>query len=323
MRTRKILLLDTASLYFRAFYGVPDSLRAPDGLPVNAVRGLLDFITRLVDVYSPTHVACCWDNDWRPAWRVELLPSYKAHRVAGATPGAPAGVITEMATSAGTAGESAPADLATQVPWIREVLRALGIAVVGADGYEADDVIGTLATTLPLPVDVVTGDRDLFQVVDDAREVRVLYIARGVGKHEQVDDAWVRARYGVPAAAYVDFATLRGDASDGLPGVSGIGDKTAASLITSYGDLAGILEAASASETRISASVRAKLHAAIDYLAVAPEVVAVARDLDLGVTLDDQALPAAPADPELFEALTERLGLGTSATRVLAAMARP
>ncbi|RYZ29097.1 MAG: flap endonuclease, partial [Propionibacteriaceae bacterium] len=172
-------------------------------------------------------------------------------------------------------------------------------------------------------VDVVTGDRDLFQVVDDAREVRVLYIARGVGKHEQVDDAWVRTRYGVPASAYVDFATLRGDASDGLPGVSGIGDKTAASLIGSYGDLAGILEAASASDTRISASVRAKLHTAIDYLAVAPEVVAVARDLDLGVTLDDLALPTEPADPELFAALTERLGLGTSATRVLAAMARP
>ena len=325
MRTRKILLLDTASLYFRAFYGVPDSLRAPDGLPVNAVRGLLDFIARLVDVYSPTHVACCWDNDWRPAWRVALLPSYKAHRVAGASPAAPGstGVISEMSTSPDTAGESAPDDLATQVPWIREVLTALGIRMVGADGYEADDVIGTLATTLPLPVDVVTGDRDLFQVVDDARAVRVLYIARGVGKHEQVDDAWVQARYGVPAAAYVDFATLRGDASDGLPGVSGIGDKTAASLIASYGDLDGILAAASEPGTRISASVRAKLHAAIDYLAVAPEVVAVARDLDLGVTLDDLVLPSEPADPELFAALEERLGLGTSATRVLAAMRRP
>ncbi len=243
MRTRKVLLLDTASLYFRAFYGVPDSLRSPDGLPVNAVRGLLDFIARLVDTYSPTHVVCCWDNDWRPAWRVALLPSYKAHRVAG-SPEAPAGstsVIAEMASSSDTSGESAPDGLAVQVPWIRETLRALGIAVVGHDGYEADDVIGTLATTLPMPVDVVTGDRDLFQVVDDARGVRVLYIARGVGRHEQVDDAWVRDRYGVPAAAYVDFATLRGDASDGLPGVSGIGDKTAASLIGSYGDLAGIL----------------------------------------------------------------------------------
>lgn len=325
MRTRKVLLLDTASLYFRAFYGVPDSLRSPDGLPVNAVRGLLDFIARLVDTYAPTHVVCCWDNDWRPAWRVALLPSYKAHRVAG-SPEAPAGatgVISEMASSSDTKGESAPDDLAVQVPWIRETLRALGIAVVGHDGYEADDVIGTLATTLPMPVDVVTGDRDLFQVVDDAREVRVLYIARGVGRHEQVDDAWVRERYGVPASAYVDFATMRGDASDGLPGVPGVGDKTAASLIASYGDLAGILAAASAPDTRISASVRAKLHAAIDYLAVAPEVVAVARDLDLGVSEDDLVLPQEPADPELFAALTERLGLGTSATRVLAAMARP
>jgi 5'-3' exonuclease len=324
VRTRKILLLDTASLYFRAFYGVPDSLRSPDGLPVNAVRGLLDFIARLVDVYSPTHVACCWDNDWRPAWRVALLPSYKAHRVAG-SPDVPAGstsTIKEMSSSEDTKGESAPDDLAVQVPWIRETLRALGIRVVGKDGYEADDVIGTLAATLPLPVDVVTGDRDLFQVVDDAREVRVLYIARGVGKHEQVDDAWVRERYGVPAAAYVDFATMRGDASDGLPGVAGIGDKTAASLIASYGDLDGILAAASEPGTRISALVRAKLHAAIDYLAVAPEVVRVARDLDLGVGLDDLALPAGPAEPELFEALTERLGLGTSATRVLAALAR-
>ena len=153
MRTRKILLLDTASLYFRAFYGVPDSLRSPDGLPVNAVRGLLDFIARLVDVYSPTHVACCWDNDWRPAWRVALLPSYKAHRVAGATPapGPHQRDQRDVHLAPTPPGESAPDDLATQVPWIREVLTALGIRMVGADGYEADDVIGTLATTLADP----------------------------------------------------------------------------------------------------------------------------------------------------------------------------
>lgn len=319
MRTRKILLLDTASLYFRAFYGVPDSMRAPDGLPVNAIRGLLDFVTRLVDTYSPTHLACCWDNDWRPAWRVELIGSYKAHRVAQG-PGAT--VVTEMASSADTQGESAPDGLAVQVPWIQEVLAALGLPVVGADGYEADDVIGTLATGAPMPVDVVTGDRDLFQLVDDARQVRVLYIARGVGKHEQVDDAWMRARYQIPAAAYVDYATLRGDASDGLPGVSGIGEKTAASLLTSYGNLEGILTEASRSGSRISGSVRAKLGAAIDYLAVAPTVVAVAREIGLGVVAEDLVLPAVPADPERFAELTERLGLGSSATRVLASLAR-
>jgi 5'-3' exonuclease len=310
------LLLDTASLYFRAFFGMPDSLRAPDGTPVNAIRGLLDYIAKLTDTYHPTHLVCCWDNDWRPAWRVELIPSYKAHRVAGAGDA----VISEMSSSSTTSGETAPDDLAVQIPYIRAVLGALGIAIVGKDGYEADDVIGTLASTAPMPVDIVTGDRDLFQLVDDDAGIRVLYVARGVGRHERVDEAWVRAKYDIPAAGYVGFATLRGDASDGLPGVAGIGEKTAASLINRYGDLDGILAASSAADTTVSASVRSKLGAAIDYLAVAPTVVAVARDLDLAVGFDDLRLPSAPADPALFAELTELLGLGGSADRVLAAL---
>jgi 5'-3' exonuclease len=312
------MLLDTASLYFRAFYGVPESVRGPDGMPVNAIRGLLDFISRLVDTYSPTHVVCCWDNDWRPRWRVELIPSYKAHRVAQSGDS----TVAEMSSSASTAGEVAPDGLAIQVPFIVATLDALGIAVVGHDGYEADDVIGTLASTATMPVDVVTGDRDLFQLVDDERQVRVLYIARGVGNHERVDNAWMQHRYGIPASAYVDYATLRGDASDGLPGVAGIGEKTAQSLLTSHTDLAGILAAASEPNSKISSSIRSKLAAAIDYLAVAPTVVAVARDLDLGVGPDDLRLPATPAEPEKFAELTELLGLGSSATRVLASMAK-
>jgi 5'-3' exonuclease len=310
------MLLDTASLYFRAFYGVPDSFRAADGTPVNAVRGLLDFISRLVATYSPSHLACCWDNDWRPAWRVKLIPSYKAHRVAGAGQT----VVAEMAASSDTSGEQAPDDLAVQVPFILAVLESLGIAVVGKDGYEADDVLGTLASTSPMPVDVVTGDRDLFQLVDDARPVRVLYIARGVGNHEQVDEAWVRARYGIPSSAYVDYAIMRGDASDGLPGVAGIGDKTAAGLLNSYGSLEGILAAASDPHTKISASVRSKLGAAIDYLAVAPAVVAVVRDLDLDVGWDELLLPRAPKDPARFTELAELLELGGSADRILASL---
>ena len=317
MRPEKLLLLDTASLYFRAFFGVPDTFRAADGMPVNAVRGLLDFIARLVDGYRPTHLACCWDNDWRPAWRVELIPSYKAHRVAGSGDA----VVAEMASSAGTAGEQAPDDLAVQVPYIVAVLEALGLAIVGADGYEADDVIGTLAATAPMPADVVTGDRDLFQVVDDDRGVRVLYTARGVGRHEQVDDAWVRTRYGIPAAHYVDFAVLRGDASDGLPGVAGIGEKTAASLISTYGGLPEILAAASAPGTTISPSVRIKLSRAIDYLAVAPTVVTVARDVDLAGDWDTLRLPGSPKDPHRFAELSELLNLGGSADRVLAGLA--
>lgn len=310
------MLLDTASLYFRAFFGVPDSLRTPDGRPVNAVRGLLDFISRLTTQYRPTHLVCCWDNDWRPDWRVQLIPSYKAHRVA-----TPEGTgIDEMSHSASTETEDSPDDLSVQVPMIIEVLSSLGLAVVGKDGYEADDVIGTLARTSGVPTEVVTGDRDLLQLVDDEQQIRVLYIARGVGKHERVDDAWIRNRFGVPASAYRDFATLKGDPSDGLPGVAGIGEKTAASLLTSYGSLEGVLEAASQPGTTISAGVRNKLAAAIDYLAVAPQVVGVADDLDLGVGLDDLRLPEEPADAAGFATLTETLGLGSSADRILTAL---
>jgi 5'-3' exonuclease len=312
----RLLLLDTASLYFRAFFGMPDSLRAPDGTPVNAVRGLLDFIATLVNTYRPTHLVCCWDNDWRPAWRVELIPSYKAHRVAGGGDS----VVVEMSSSPSTAGETAPADLAVQVPMIVAVLEALGIPIVGLDGYEADDVIGTLASTSGMPTDVVTGDRDLFQLVDDARQIRVLYIARGVGKHERVDEAWIRSKYQIPASAYVDYATLRGDASDGLPGVAGIGEKTAASLLNSYGHLEAILAEASSSPSRVSGAIRSKLGAAIDYLAVAPTVVSVVRDLELGVSFDDLTLPTRPQDPEAFAELTERLGLSGSSRRILASL---
>jgi len=297
------MLLDTASLYFRAFFGVPDTVRAPDGTPVNAVRGLLDFVSRLVGEYRPTHLACCWDNDWRPQWRVDLLPTYKAHRVVAEVPG-PAPDVEEV-----------PDPLEVQVPVIRAVLEAFGIAVVGADGYEADDVIGTLATDAGMPVDVVTGDRDLFQLVDDQAQVRILYTARGVGRHERVDNAWVREKYGIDARQYADFATLRGDASDGLPGVAGIGEKTAATLLGRFGDLDGVIAAAADPEADLGPSPRRRIKEAAEYLAVAPRVVAVARDLPLGDP--PLAMPAAPADPELVAALTEQFGLGGSVDRLV------
>jgi 5'-3' exonuclease len=300
------MLLDTASLYFRAYFGIPDSVQAPDGSPVNAVRGLLDFISRLVEEYRPTHLACCWDNDWRPAWRVELIPSYKAHRVVRPVPG---GVDVEVV----------PDPLEIQVPVIREVLDALGLAVVGADHYEADDVIGTLATKARMPVDIVTGDRDLFQLVDDARQVRVLYIARGVGRHERLTDSDIVKKYKILPEQYAAFATMRGDTSDGLPGVAGIGEKTASSLLGTYGDLPGILGAALDPGSGMSAAVRGRFQAAAGYLTVAPRVVEVARDIDLPD--QDLSLPrSAPADPDRFAALVERWGLGGSAERVVRAL---
>ena len=301
------MLLDTASLYFRAFFGVPDSVRAPDGTPVNAVRGLLDFITRLVGEYHPTHLACCWDNDWRPQWRVDLIPSYKSHRVA-------APLRTE-----GEGGkhwiEEVPDPLQAQIPVIEEVLEAFGIAVVGADGYEADDVIGTLATNAGMPVDIVTGDRDLFQLVDDEAEVRVLYVARGVGRHERITNKVVREKYGVDASQYADLATLRGDSSDGLPGVPGIGEKIAASLLRKFGDIESLRKAALDDGAELSPGQRRKILEAADYLEVAPRVVAVARDLDLDDP--DLTLPLTPADPERLAELAERWGLDSPAARLV------
>ena len=296
------MLLDTASLYFRAYYGVPDSITAPDGTPVNAVRGLLDFISRLVEDYRPTHLACCWDNDWRPQWRVDLIPSYKAHRVEVVVPG-------------GSDVEEVPDPLEAQIPVIVAVLEAFGIAIVGADGYEADDVIGTLATGAGMPVEIVTGDRDLFQLVDDSAGVRVLYTARGVGRHERITEDVVREKYGVEAHQYADFATLRGDNSDGLPGVAGVGEKTAATLLGRFGSVDALREAALDPDADLAPGPRRKILDAADYLAVAPTVVAVARDLDLGAP--DLRLPRTPADPGALTELADRWGLSSPIARLV------
>ncbi len=307
MEAQNSLLFDTASLYFRAFYGVPATFRAVDGRPVNAVRGLLDFLARFIADYRPERVACCWDNDWRPAWRVALVPSYKAHRL-GTAP-----VSTQSARAAYV--EELPEDLSVQVPLILDVLDALGLPVVGADGFEADDVLATLATRASGPVDVVTGDRDLFQLVDDARGVRVLYVARGVARHERVTDVWLAERYGVLGAQYVDFATLRGDASDGLLGVKGVGEKSAASLLARFGSVEGIIAHLDA----LSPAVQRAIAANVDYLGAASLVVACERDVALPDV--DLTRPRTPRDPDRFAALAAELGLGGAADRILAALA--
>ena len=308
-----LLLLDTASLYFRAFFGVPDSVRAPDGTPVNAVRGLLDMIARLVVDHRPTRLVACWDDDWRPAFRVEAISSYKAHRVAREVPGT-------------TGEEDVPPALAAQVPVIVEVLAALGIARVGVPGYEADDVIGTLvAREVARPaaeraaVGVVTGDRDLFQLVDDAAGVRILYPVKGVKDLAVIDQAALAEKYSVASGqAYADMAVLRGDPSDGLPGVVGIGEKTAAALIHRYGDLAGVLAARDSGDRGLTATQRQRLQDAAAYLEVAPMVVRVAPDAPIGVVSD--ALPRQPANPAALGALVARWGIASSVNRVLEAL---
>ena len=304
----RLMLLDTASLYFRAFYGLPDTIRRPDGTPVNAVRGLLDMIARLTTDYGATHLIACWDDDWRPQWRVDLIPTYKSHRVAE--------VVADAADV-----EVVPDALEAQIPLIRHVLDLAGIAVVGAAEHEADDVVGTYASHAQLPVDVVTGDRDLFQVVDDARQVQVIYTARGMRNLEAVTDAVVVGKYRVLPEQYADYATLRGDASDGLPGVAGIGEKTAASLLGEYGTLESLLAAAADRDGGVSASVRSKLAAAADYLSVAPTVVKIVRDLRLP-SLEEAGARLHPVDGAAraeLERLAVEWNLGSSVKRLLAA----
>ncbi|MQA95561.1 MAG: flap endonuclease [Streptosporangiales bacterium] len=297
-----LLLLDTPALYFRAFFGVPESITAPDGTPVNAVRGLIDMMATLVKGRRPDRLVACFDADWRPDFRVAALPTYKAHRVA------PAG------------GEIVPDGLVPQLPIIDAVLEAIGLARAEAKGYEADDVIGTLAVRGPAPVEVVTGDRDLFQLVDDAAPVTVLYTARGVAKLATFDEAAVTAKYGIPGRAYADYATLRGDPSDGLPGVAGVGDKTAAALITRFGGLEPLLAALDDGEqSGFPAGSRTKLQAAREYLDAAPEVVRVALDVPLA-DLDD-ALPTAPRDPARLIELSDHWNLEGPLNRLLAALA--
>ncbi|WP_258064652.1 5'-3' exonuclease [Arthrobacter sp. ZGTC131] len=305
----RLMLLDTASLYFRAFYGLPDTIRRADGTPVNAVRGLLDMIARLTTDYGATHLVACWDDNWRPQWRVDLIPTYKSHRVAEVVAGAPD-------------VEVVPDALEAQLPMIRRVLDLAGIAVVGAAEHEADDVVGTYASHAEYQVDVVTGDRDLFQIIDDDRQVRVIYTARGMRNLEVITDAAVVGKYRVLPAQYADYATLRGDASDGLPGVAGIGEKTAASLLGQYGTLDALLEAAADPGSGLSASVRSKLAAAADYLTVAPTVVKIVRDLELP-TLEEAGAelhPVAGDSRAELERLATEWNLGGSVKRLLDAL---
>jgi 5'-3' exonuclease len=316
------MLLDAASMYFRAYYGVPESITAPDGTPVNAVRGFTDMVARLVAEHRPARLVACLDLDWRPAFRVEALPSYKAHRIAGADGKSPDTAPTGVP-------EEVPDTLAPQVPVILDVLAAAGIATGGAEGCEADDVIGTLAHREATdPVVVVSGDRDLMQVVrEEPTPARLLYVGRGLAKAELLGPAEVAEKYGVPqdraGEAYAEMAMLRGDPSDGLPGVPGVGAKTAATLVGRFGSWAELLGAVDdPADARLAATVRSKLAKATDYLAVVEPVVRVVQDATVSLSRAD-TLPRSPVDADALDALSERWGLGGSVDRLIAALRGP
>ena len=302
----RLMLLDSASLYFRAFFGVPDQRSDPSQPPTNAIRGFLDMIASLIATHQPTHFVACWDNDWRPQFRVDAIPTYKAHRLVD-------GSVVQ---------EESPEDLTPQVPVIVDALKALGFPRLGADGYEADDVIGTLTARHKgtMAVDVVTGDRDLFQLVDDAADVRIIYTARGgVRDPDLVDEAFLQTKYAVAnGPAYADMAVLRGDSSDGLPGVAGIGEKTAAKLIEKYGTLVALRAAVDSGDPEIKGAQRSRLEAGAAYLDVAPKVVEVAPDAPVAEV--DMTLPTEVADLVLMSKIASEYGVTSSFNRVLSAL---
>ena len=290
-----LLLLDSASLYYRSYFALPESMRAPDGYPHNAVRGFLTTLRRLIDRFQPTDVAACWDVDWRPAWRVALVESYKTHRLAG----------TSGAGSEPDAEEE-PETLGPQVTAIAELLDALGIARPGVEDYEADDVIASLAAQRPGPTVVVTGDRDLVQVVRHGVRV-LLTVNGGMDQWPLLDSEGVQARFGVRPEQYVDFAVLRGDPSDGLPGVPGIGAKTAAALLAAYPDLDRLLQASATEPARpLTARLAAVLRAQEPSIRSAREVATAVTSLPLDV---DTTLPRSPAQPEALRSLADEWGV--------------
>ena len=309
-----VLLLDGASMWFRSFFGVPSSITAPDGRPVNALRGFLDTVATLISRERPSRLVVCLDLDWRPQWRVDLIPSYKAHRV------------EEEGAAGDPDVEEVPDALTPQVEMIMAMLDAFGIATAGAVGYEADDVLGTLATRERRDsVVVVSGDRDLLQLVaDEPVEVRVFYIGRGLAKATMFGPAEVADQYGVPVdragPAYAELALLRGDPSDGLPGVTGVGEKTATTLIGTHGSLAKIMAAANDPATKMPAAQRKKLLAAADYVVAAEKVVRVATDTDVAMSTDSDALPLSARDPRRVAELAAEYGVTSSIARLQKAL---
>ena len=254
------LLVDSPSLIYRALFSTPDSITTRDRIPINAGYGFLRMLARLIGDQDPTYLACASDENWRPGWRVELIESYKAHRA-----------------EAGSQQEQAEEKLAPQVPIIYALLEACGVKVIGHPEYEAEDVIATLAERAPGRVGIFSGDRDLFQLVEDPR-CFIIYPIRGVSKIDLVDESYIENKYGIPGRAYADYAVLRGDPSDGLPGVRGIGDKLATSLVAKYKSLDAIVDAAQSGQQGLAL---AKVKKDLDYVQRAKKVVTIPRDVPL------------------------------------------
>jgi 5'-3' exonuclease len=296
-----LMLLDSASLWYRAYYGMPDTLLSPSGTPVNAIRGYLDMTARLIGMYSPNRIVACIEGDWRPSWRVDIFPAYKANRLEDESD-----------------VEEEPETLTPQIPILLDLLDAFGIPMLGVDDYEADDVMATFAVKEKGPIRVVTGDRDLFQLVDDERDVKVVYLARGISQHDLVDIKWVSEKYGIPGERYALFAMFRGDPSDGLPGVKGIGEKGAALIANNFATVEEALKGAKAGHEALTPNLAKKIIEGADYLKIAPTLVHCAKDV--AIPNMDISMPKKPDDLSKIYAMQAEHGLGASVDRLISAL---
>ena len=295
-----LMLLDSASLWYRAYFGMPDTLVSPTGQPVNAIRGYLDMTSRLLVKYQPNRIVACLEGDWRPSWRVELFPDYKLNR------------LDEEGA------EEEPDTLGPQIPILLDVLDALGIPLLGVDDYEADDLMATFSVKQPGPVRIVTGDRDLFQLADDKRDVKIVYLAKGISNHDLVDLKWIQDKYQIPGDRYALFAMIRGDSSDGLPGIKGIGEKGAMVIANLFKTMPEVMQAAAGADERLSANIRKKLLESSQYAAIAPKLVGCA--LDVAIPEMEISMPIKPKSLEKILKLKDEFGLGASIDRIMSAL---
>jgi 5'-3' exonuclease len=295
-----LMLLDSASLWYRAYFGMPDTLLSPSGEPVNAIRGYLDMTSKLISIYKPNRLVACIEGDWRPSWRVDLFPEYKANRL---------DVEGE---------EEEPDTLGPQIPILLDLLEAFQIPIVGVDDYEADDVMASYTVSEPGPIKIVTGDRDLFQLVDDKRKISVVYLAKGIANHDLVDLRWIAQKYDIPGERYALFAMIRGDASDGLPGIRGIGEKGAAIIAKQFNNLEEVMKAAKNNDERLTPNLRKKLLESEEYAIIAPKLVHCALDVPLPKLKID--LPRRPDNLDEIYQYQKDYGLGASVDRLIAAL---
>ncbi|MYE68178.1 MAG: DNA polymerase I, partial [Acidimicrobiia bacterium] len=248
-----LLLIDGHSMAYRAFHALPEDMSTASGQATNAVFGFTSMLVNLLRDHQPQRAAVAFDLPGG-TFRHERLESYKANR------------------------SKPPQIFREQLGLLREVLAMLGVRAVDAPGFEADDILATLAAEAAaskLDTAVVTGDRDAFQLVADPH-VTVLYPRRGMSDHARYDEAGIEERTGVRPADYVAYAALRGDASDNLPGVPGVGEKTAARLINAHGGIDGIYDALDDQTPKL----RASLQDAEEAVRLNCELMALRRDLD-------------------------------------------